>query len=256
MFIHFKSKVCVDGPTEVCNPPICADGPRTILNPGMANDFMSGQGAVPIGPRILGNEGNAGLTKAGFDIVEFDGQNSTFVDWKSIMNDPFNLDLIANAKRTRRFLESKTTGTNITQSHHSSFIQAVSHGLGGPRSGELTAPIPGIGDHHFGGGHFSGSDNTTRPKRSMDYHIDDIISTGPYKLAVPLKSALKFTESTKWNQAEINIIRNDEFPNNGKHSCTEKITRSFAKKVEQVGLSLSISGTAHLSLWVVSNLLI
>ena len=109
MFIHFKSKVCVDGPTEVCNPPICADGPRTILNPGMANDFMSGQGAVPIGPRILGNEGNAGLTKAGFDIVEFDGQNSTFVDWKSIMNDPFNLDLIANAKRTRRFLKSKTT---------------------------------------------------------------------------------------------------------------------------------------------------
>ena len=98
VFIHFKSKVCVDGPTEVCNPPICADGPRTILNPGMANDFMSGQGAVPIGPRILGNEGNAGLTKAGFDIVEFDGQNSTFVDWNSIMDDPFNLDLIASAK--------------------------------------------------------------------------------------------------------------------------------------------------------------
>ena len=64
----------------------------------MANDFMSGQGAVPIGPRILGNEGNAGLTKAGFDIVEFDGQNSTFVDWNSIMSDPFNLNLIANAK--------------------------------------------------------------------------------------------------------------------------------------------------------------
>ena len=98
VFIHFKSKVCVDGPTEVCNPPICADGPRTILNPGMANDFMSGQGAVPIGPRILGNEGNAGLTKAGFDIVEFGGQNSTFVDWNTIMNDPFNLDLIASAK--------------------------------------------------------------------------------------------------------------------------------------------------------------
>ena len=98
VFIHFKSKVCVDGPTEVCNPPICADGPRTILNPNMANDFMSGEGAVPIGPRILGNEGNAGLTIQGVDIVEFDGQNSTFVDWRSIMNDPFNLNLIANAK--------------------------------------------------------------------------------------------------------------------------------------------------------------
>ena len=49
----------------------------------------------------------------------------------------------------------------------------------------------------------------------MDYHIDDIISTGPYELAVPLKSKLKFTESTKWNQAEINIFQNDVFPNNG-----------------------------------------
>ena len=67
---------------------------------------------------------------------------------------------------------------------------------------------------HFGGGHF-GTNNKTRPKRSMDYHIDDIISTGPYKLAVPLKSTLKFTESIKWNQAEINIFQNDDFPNNG-----------------------------------------
>ena len=80
------------------------------------------------------------------------------------------------------------------------------------RTGELTGQIPGMS--HFGGGHF-GTNNITRPKRSMDYHIDDIISTGPYKLAVPLKSTLKFTESTKWNQAEIIIIQNDNFPNNG-----------------------------------------
>ena len=104
-----------------------------------------------------------------------------------------------------------TAMINTTQSHHSSFIQAVSHGFGGLRTGDLTGQIPG----HFSGGHFSANDNTTRPKRSMDYHIDDIISTGPYKYAVPLKSSLKFTESTKWNQAEINIIRNDDFPNNG-----------------------------------------
>ena len=88
----------------------------------------------------------------------------------------------------------------------------MTHGIGGPRSGDLTGQIPGMS--HFGGGHF-GTNNITRPKRSMDYHIDDIISTGPYKLAVPLKSTLKFTESTKWNQAEINIIQNDNFPNNG-----------------------------------------
>ena len=114
-------------------------------------------------------------------------------------------------KRTRRYLKSNTTElNNTTPSHHANFLQAVSHGFGGPRTGDLTGPIPG----HFGGGHF-GTNNTTRPKRSMDYNIDDIISTGPYKLAVPLKSTLKFTESTKWNQAEINIIQNDDFPNNG-----------------------------------------
>ena len=87
----------------------------------------------------------------------------------------------------------------------------MTHGIGGPRTGELTGQIPGMS--HYGG-HF-GTNNITRQKRSMDYHIDDIISTGPYKLAVPLKSTLKFTESTKWNQAEINIIQNDNFPNNG-----------------------------------------
>ena len=121
-----------------------------------------------------------------------------------------------------------TAMVNTTQSHHSSFIQAVSHGFGGPRTADLTGSIPGhfsgghfSGGHfsggHFSGGHFSAKNNATRPKRSMDYHIDDIISTGPYKYAVPLKSSLKFTESTKWNQAEINIIRNDDFPNNGKN---------------------------------------
>ena len=88
----------------------------------------------------------------------------------------------------------------------------MTHGISRPRTGELTGQIPGMS--HYDGGHF-GTNNITRPKRSMDYHIDDIISTGPYKLAVPLKSTLKFTESTKWNQAEIIIIQNDNFPNNG-----------------------------------------
>ena len=67
----------------------------------MANDFVSAEGSVPLGPRILGNEGNAGITIDGVDIVEFDGQNSTFVNWNRIMNDPFNLDLIASAKEHR-----------------------------------------------------------------------------------------------------------------------------------------------------------
>ena len=111
-----------------------------------------------------------------------------------------------------------TAMVNTTQSHHSSFIQAVSHGFGGPRTADLTGSIPGhFSGGHFSGGHFSAKNNATRPKRSMDYHIDDIISTGPYKYAVPLKSSLKFTESTKWKQAEINIIKNDDFPNNGKN---------------------------------------